>query len=66
MSNSFRILYFHHYIFTTVLEACPIPRFFVWSLKYWPDGKFWAANKKGLVRGFRAMEKGIIWRIGDR
>lgn len=41
--------------------------------KYWPDGNLWAAVEgpgisytwRSLVRGLRAMEKGIIWRIGD-
>jgi hypothetical protein len=41
--------------------------------KYWPDGNLWTAKEgpgisytwRSLVRGLRAMEKGIIWRIGD-
>jgi hypothetical protein len=41
--------------------------------RYWPDGNLWAVKEgpgmsytwRSLVRGLRAMEKGIIWRIGD-
>ena len=41
--------------------------------KYWPEGNLWDVREgpgisytwRSLVRGLRAMEKGIIWRIGD-
>ena len=40
--------------------------------KYWPKGNLWDVREgpgisytwRSLVRGLRAMEKGIIWRIG--
>lgn len=41
--------------------------------KYWPSGDIMGANegpgisytRRSLIRGLRAMEMGMIWRIGD-